>query len=107
MAEHWANQPRDGVRIDLAAQLLFSRPNPARMESKEKLELIMEVKKNIIDYLQEEITINSAALKSYEDRDNPIQNADSEIKRMREFEAMKLRDRIHELARHIAVIKRM
>ena len=66
-----------------------------------------EVKKNIVDYLQEEMKINADALKSYDERDNPIQNADAEIKKMREIEAIKLRDRIHELNRHIAVIKRM
>ena len=77
------------------------------MDTKEKLRIMAEVKQNIIDYLQEEVSINSNALKSYEERDNPIQNSDIEIKRMREIEAVKLRDRIHELARHIAVIKRM
>lgn len=77
------------------------------LTSKEKLSIMAEVKKNIVDYLQDEVKINSDALKSYEDRDNPIQNADSEIKKMREIEAIKLRDRIHELTRHISVINRM
>lgn len=77
------------------------------MDTKEKLRIMAEIKQNIIDYLQEEVSINSNALKSYEEKDNPIQNSDIEIKRMREIEAVKLRDRIHELARHIAVIKRM
>lgn len=76
------------------------------MESSEKIKLMAEIKQNVIDYLQEELNINSIALKSY-DSDSPIQNADHEIKRMREIEAIKLRDRIHELSRHIAVIKRM
>jgi len=77
------------------------------MDTNEKLLLMAEIKQNIIDYLQEEITINSTALKSYEEKDNPIQNSDPEIKKIREIEAVKLRDRIHELSRHIAVIKRM
>lgn len=77
------------------------------MNADQKKQLMEEVKQNIIAYLQEEISINSSALKVYEERDNPIQNSDSEIKRMREIEAIKLRDRIHELSRHIAVIKRM
>jgi len=77
------------------------------MSTEEKLRIMVEVKQSIIDYLQEEIKINADALKSYEERDNPIQNSDTEIKRIREIEAVKLRDRIHELTRHIAVIKRM
>lgn len=77
------------------------------METKEKIQLMNEVKQNIIDYLQEELSINSNALKTYEDKDNPIQSADARIKEMREIEAIKLRDRIHEITRHIAVIKRM
>jgi len=77
------------------------------MSTEEKLKIMAEIKQNIIDYLQEEVSINSNALKSYEEKDNPIQNSDTEIKRIREIEAVKLRDRIHELARHIAVIKRM
>lgn len=77
------------------------------MNSQEKIDLIMEVKKNILEYLQEEQTINIDALKAYEDRDNPIQSSDKEIQKIREIEAVKLRDRIHELKRHIAVINRM
>lgn len=76
------------------------------MESSEKFQLMTEVKNIVVDYLQEELTINVAALKSY-DNDAPIQSSDPEIKRIREIEAIKLRDRIHELTRHIAVIKRM
>lgn len=77
------------------------------MNTEEKLKLMKEVKSSILDYLQEELKINADALKSYEEKDNPIQNSDTEIKRMREIEAIKLRDRIHEITRHIAVIKRM
>ncbi len=77
------------------------------MDTNDKLKLMDEVKKNILAYLQEEVTINTNALKAYEERDNPIQNSDAEVKRMREIEAIKLRDRIYELNRHIAVINRM
>jgi hypothetical protein len=77
------------------------------MDAAEKLKLMAEVKQNIIAYLTEEVTINMNALKTYEERDNPIQNSDPEVKRMREIEAIKLRDRIYELNRHIAVINRM
>lgn len=77
------------------------------MTTEEKIKIMAEIKNNIIDYLQEELTINANALKSYDERDNPIQNSDVEIKKMREIEAIKLRDRIHEITRHIAVIKRM
>jgi len=76
------------------------------MTTNEKVLLMAEIRQNVIDYLTEELQINSTALKSY-DNDNPIQEQDHEIKKMREIEAIKLRDRIHELSRHIAVIKRM
>ncbi|WP_182995297.1 hypothetical protein [Pelobium manganitolerans] len=68
-----------------------------------------EVKQTIIDYLTEELHINTQALASYEGGDDPIKNRETsdEIKKMREIEAIKLRDRIHETTRHIAVIKRM
>jgi hypothetical protein len=77
------------------------------MDTNQKLLIMAEVKQNIIDYLQEEVKINSDALKAYEERENPIQNSDVEIKKIREIEAVKLRHSIHELTRHIAVIKRM
>lgn len=77
------------------------------MDTNEKLKLMAEIKQNILDYLQEEMSINTTALKSYDFNENPIQDADIEIRKMREVEAIKLRDRIHELNRHIAVIKRM
>ncbi len=76
------------------------------MDTNERLALMAEIKQNIIDYLTEELKINGDALKVY-DNDNPIQESNQEIKKIREIEAVKLRDRIHELNRHIAVIKRM
>jgi hypothetical protein len=76
------------------------------MTKEEKLRFMAEVKQNVLNYLQDELEVNTAALKSYEDRESVI-NGDDQIKRMREIEAMKLRDRIHELNRHIKVINRM
>ena len=65
----------------------------------------MEIRDNIVAYLEGEKSINENALKAYED--SSITENDSEIRRMREREAVKLRDRITELSRHIQVIKRM
>lgn len=76
------------------------------METQEKLLLMAEIRSTVIDYLTEELTINSNALKAY-DNDAPIQTNDPEIKKMREIEAIKLRHASHELTRYIAVIKRM
>ena len=77
------------------------------MSTQEKLKLMTEVKQNILDYLTEEMAMNTTALKSYDSNENPIQDSDTEIRKMREVEAIKLRDRIHELNRHIGVIRRM
>lgn len=76
------------------------------MQTDERIAIMNEISRNILEYLQEELSINTVALKAY-DNDSPIQEKDPEIKRIREIEAVKLRDRIHELTRHIAVIKRM
>lgn len=63
------------------------------------------MKNTIVEYLEGEKKINEDALKAY---DNPIiPDSDTEVRRMREREAIKLRDRITELSRHIEVIKRM
>lgn len=78
-----------------------------KLSSEEKIRLMAELKRNVIDYLQDELQINTAALKAYDDLNNPMQGADPEIKKMRELEAIKLRDRVTELSRHIAVVKRM
>ncbi len=66
-----------------------------------------EVKRSVIDYLQDELEVNTAALKAYEPNMIDDQGRDSEIRKMRELEAIKLRDRVNELTRHIKVIKRM
>lgn len=68
-------------------------------------EILIEMRDSILDYLEEEKTINEKALLAYEPK--PIAEQDAEIRILREKEAIKLRDRITELSRHIAVIKRM
>ena len=68
-------------------------------------ELIMEFQKAVLDYLEGEKLIVEAALKVYEPQ--AIQDSDADIRKMREAEAIKLRDRLNELNRHIAVIKLM
>lgn len=68
-------------------------------------QMLIEMRDSIISYLEEEKGINEDALKAYEPQ--IIQDSDPEMRRMREKEAIKLRDRITELKRHIAVIKRM
>ncbi|MES2796677.1 MAG: hypothetical protein V4683_11960 [Bacteroidota bacterium] len=68
-------------------------------------QILIEMRDSILEYLSEEKTINEKALSAYEPK--PIAEQDSEIRIMREKEAIKLRDRITELSRHIAVIKRM
>lgn len=66
--------------------------------------ILSDMKDNIIEYLEKEKSINEDALRAY---DEPIRDTDAEIRLLREREAIKLRDRIYELKRHIEVIKRM
>lgn len=73
--------------------------------AKNETNLKSDFKDTILDYLEKEKGINEDALKAYDE--NAIQDSDNEIRRMREREAIKLRDRIYELKRHIEVIKRM
>lgn len=68
-------------------------------------QILIEMRDSIVAYLEEEKTICEKALLAYEPK--PIQEQDAEIRILREKEAIKLRDRITELSRHIAVIKRM
>lgn len=68
--------------------------------------ILIEMRNTIIEYLESEKRINEDALKAYEPK--PIgDEGNEEIRLMREREAIKLRDRIYELNRHIEVIKRM
>lgn len=75
------------------------------MKEEKNYKLLIEMRNQIIDYLEKEKSINEDALRAYEPQ--PIQDSDSEIRKMSEREAIKLRDRIYELKRHIEVIKRM
>lgn len=69
-------------------------------------QMLIEMKNTIISYLEGEKKINEDALKAYENTSSLTEN-DSEIRRMREREAIKLRQSISDLSRHIEVIKRM
>ena len=62
-------------------------------------QIIMEIRDNIVAYLEDEKSINEHALKAYED--SSITENDTEIRRMREREAIKLRHSIAETSRHI------
>lgn len=66
---------------------------------------LLQMRDQIIEYLEKEKSINEDALKAYEPQ--AIQDEDAEIRRMRERERIKLNDRVYELKRHIEVIKRM
>jgi protein subunit release factor A len=73
--------------------------------AKSNYQILIEMRDNIVEYLEEQKSINEDALKAYEPM--IIQDSDAEIRNMREREAIKIRDRITELKRHIAVIKKM
>lgn len=77
------------------------------MNLADQIKIMAEIRRTVIDYLQDETKINGDALKAYEPSPLEDNNRDSEVKRYREIQAMILRDRINELNRHIAVIKRM
>lgn len=68
-------------------------------------QILIEMRDNIVDYLNAEKKICEDALKAYEP--GAIVDSSEEIRVMREREAIKLRDRIYELSRHISVIKAM
>jgi len=61
------------------------------MTTDEKLKLMAETVKPIIQLLDKRMNNKMEALKAY---DGPINHADAEIKRMREIEAMKLRHEV-------------
>lgn len=73
--------------------------------AKTNYKILIEMRDKIIEYLEEQKSINEDALMAYEPQ--PIQDSDAEMRIMREKEAIKLRDRSMELKRHISVIKRM
>lgn len=73
-------------------------------KTQEQLSFMDSFKKKVTDYLTDELNINIKALETY---DEPIKDSDSEVRRLREMEAIKLRNNIKELRTHIAVIKKM
>lgn len=77
------------------------------MKSNETKLLMAQIKNSIIDYLTDDLKINADALKSYEVDKVLPDSTNNEILKIREIEAIKLRDRIHQLTSHISVIKRM
>ena len=68
-------------------------------------QMLIEMRDNIIEYLMEEVERNTAALKTYDN--TIIQDTDTELRRMREIEAIKLRTEINKGLRDVAVIKKM
>lgn len=68
-------------------------------------QIIKTMSKTIVEYLEGEKKINEDALKAY--NEPIITDNNSEIRVMREREAIKLRHSITELSRYIEVIKRM
>lgn len=77
------------------------------MDLNEKINLMAEVQRTVVDYLQDELKINTDALKAYEPNPLDDEKRDAKVKEWREIQAMILRDRISEITKHIAVIKRM
>ncbi len=69
--------------------------------------IMAQAKDSIINYLTEELNRNTDTLKQYEGDKLLPDSTNVEVLKMREIEAIKLRDRIYELSRHIAVINRM
>lgn len=63
------------------------------------------MKKTIVDYLEGEKEVWEQALKAYDTK--AFDDVPGDVKVLREREAIKLRDRITELTRHIKVIKSM
>lgn len=68
-------------------------------------QMLIEMRDNIIEYLMEEVERNTAALKTYDN--TIIQDTDTELRRKREIEAIKLRTEINKGLRDVAVIKKM
>jgi len=56
----------------------------------------------VVEYLENDLAIQEGALKDFEPN---LSDQDSEIRIMREKEAIRLYNQIMELKRHIAVIK--
>lgn len=74
----------------------------------ETLEFMAKLKAGFIDYFTEQIDIENTALNMY-DKMGPIDKNEStdEVKKLREIQSILIRDRITQLTKHIAVIKRI
>jgi hypothetical protein len=79
----------------------------ADVSTEEKIKFMAEVTRSVVDYLQDELKINSDALKAYDYNPMEEDKRDADVKRFREMQAIILRDRVNEINRHIAVIRRM
>lgn len=66
-----------------------------------------EIKIEILDYLTEMLEVNQNQLIQYEADSLLPPTVPEEVKRMREIEAIKLRDRVTQLSAHISAIKRI
>lgn len=77
------------------------------MKHKEHKKRVDKMSKNIIEYLNEEMENNQEALMRAYEKPKPGGEYSDEVQRIREIEAIKLRDRVQELRRYISVIKRM
>ena len=68
-------------------------------------QLLIDMRDNIIEYLEGEKAVWEEALKAYEPK--TLEDIPNDVKVLREREAIKLRDRITEITRHVKVIKAM
>lgn len=78
-----------------------------QLPTNEKLQIMAEVRRSVIDYLQDQVNINQDALKAYDVSPLEEDKREPDVKRIREIQAMIIREKIYDLNRHIAVIKRM
>lgn len=74
----------------------------------ETLLFMAKLKASFLDYFTEQIDIESTGLNMY-DKIGPIDKNEStdEVKKMREIQSILIHDRITQLNKHIAIIKRI
>jgi hypothetical protein len=96
-------QQEYGVRIDFAAHLLFLYQN-GTMDINEKRKIMTDTVKPIVNLLEKRMGNKMEALKAY---DGPIKEANDEISRIREIEAVKLRHEIDVLKDLNDIVKAM
>ena len=78
------------------------------MATSETLQYMHKIRTALIDYFTEQANTESTALGIY-DKLGPIESQElpDDVKKLREVQSIVLRDRINELNKHIAVIKRI